>query len=208
MAQHRPVARNRNRGIGQVEVDAHAPLLGQHAEEADGILGETAQIERFPLHGRAPAFADGQRATARFNQPYNVRIDGQGRLWVPDQLNHAVRRVTPAGEVTTVAGAGKAGYADGPAATARFDNPTGVAPLPNGAVVVADRNNNRLRLVTPDGAVATLAGAGEAGFADGTAASARFNQPLDVEFDDSMSRVLVSEDKGHRLRVLPKDTRR
>ena len=105
-------------------------------------------------------------------------------------------------------GAGKAGYADGPAATARFDNPTGVAPLPNGAVVVADRNNNRLRLVTPDGAVTTLAGTGEAGFADGEVASARFNQPLDVEFDDSMSRVLVSEDKGHRLRVLPKDTRR
>ena len=156
----------------------------------------------------APGFADGQRATARFNQPYNVRIDGQGRLWVPDQLNHAVRRVTPAGEVTTVAGAGKAGYADGPAATARFDNPTGIAPLPNGAVVVADRNNNRLRLVTPDGAVTTLAGTGEAGFADGEVASARFNQPLDVEFDDSMSRVLVSEDKGHRLRVLPKDTRR
>lgn len=156
----------------------------------------------------AAGFADGQRATARFNQPYNVRIDGQGRLWVPDQLNHAVRRVTPAGEVTTVAGAGKAGYADGPAATALFNNPTGVAPLPNGAAVVADRNNNRLRLITPDGAVATLAGAGEAGFADGAAASARFNQPLDVEFDDSMSRVLVSEDKGHRLRVLPKDTQR
>ena len=97
---------------------------------------------------------------------------------------------------------------DGPAATARFDNPTGIAPLPNGAVVVADRNNNRLRLVTPDGAVATLAGTGEARFADGEVVSARFNQPLDVEFDDSMSRVLVSEDKGHRLRVLPKDTRR
>jgi hypothetical protein len=72
--------------------------------------------------------------------------------------------------------------------------------------VVADRNNNRLRLVTPDGSVTTLAGNGEAGFADGPVANARFNQPLDVDFDDSMSRILVSEDKGHRLRVLPKDT--
>ena len=154
----------------------------------------------------APGFADGQRGTARFNQPYNVRVDGLGRIWVPDQLNHAVRRVTPAGEVSTVAGSGKAGYIDGATTAAQFNNPTGIAPLPNGAAVVADRNNNRLRLVTPDGSVTTLAGNGEAGFADGPIADARFNQPLDVDFDDSMSRILVSEDKGHRLRVLPKDT--
>lgn len=154
----------------------------------------------------APGFADGRRGTARFNQPYNVRVDGLGRIWVPDQLNHAVRRVTPAGEVSTVAGSGKAGYIDGATTAAQFNNPTGIAPLPNGAAVVADRNNNRLRLVTPDGSVTTLAGNGEAGFADGPVANARFNQPLDVDFDDSMSRILVSEDKGHRLRVLPKDT--
>lgn len=154
----------------------------------------------------APGFADGRRGAARFNQPYNVRVDGLGRIWVPDQLNHAVRRVTPAGEVSTVAGSGKAGYIDGAPTAAQFNNPTGIAPLPNGAAVVADRNNNRLRLVTPDGSVTTLAGNGEAGFADGPIADARFNQPLDVDFDDSMSRILVSEDKGHRLRVLPKDT--
>jgi DNA-binding beta-propeller fold protein YncE len=106
----------------------------------------------------APGFADGRRGTARFNQPYNVRVDGLGRIWVPDQLNHAVRRVTPAGEVSTVAGSGKAGYIDGATTAAQFNNPTGIAPLPNGAAVVADRNNNRLRLVTPDGSVTTLAG--------------------------------------------------
>jgi DNA-binding beta-propeller fold protein YncE len=161
------------------------------------------------LSGNGTAgFADGKGNAARFNQPYNVRVDGEGRLWVPDQLNHAVRRVTPAGEVTTVAGSGKAGYADGAAAAAQFNNPTGVAPLPNGAAVVADRNNNRLRLVTPDGSVTALAGTGEAGFADGPVAESRFNQPLDVDFDDSLSRILVSEDKGHRLRVLPKDAGR
>lgn len=165
----------------------------------------TGMVDTLAGNGTA-GFADGQRAAARFNQPYNVRLDGQGRLWVPDQLNHAIRRVTPDGEVTTVAGTGKPGYADGSATVAQFNNPTGVAPLPNGAAVVADRNNNRLRIVTPDGAVVTLAGAGEPGFADGAVATARFNQPLDVDFDDNLSRILVSEDKGHRLRALAKDT--
>ena len=107
--------------------------------------------------------------------------------------------------MTTVAGSGKAGHADGVAAAAQFNSPTGIAPLPDGGAVVADRNNNRLRLVTPEGAVTTLAGTGEAGYADGAVASARFNQPLDVDFDASRSRIVVSEDKGHRLRVLQQD---
>lgn len=179
-----------------------ADYLNHAVRRVDLVLD---QVDTLAGNGTA-GFADGQRGGARFNQPYNVRVDGKGRLWVPDQLNHAVRRVTPAGEVTTVAGSGKPGYADGPAAAAQFNNPTGVAPLPNGVAVVADRNNNRLRLVAADGSVTTVAGTGEPGYADGPVAAARFNQPLDVDFDDRLSRVLVSEDKGHRLRALPKDT--
>lgn len=167
----------------------------------------SGQVSTIAGNGTA-GFTDGQGAAARFNQPYNVRVDGEGRLWVPDQLNHALRRVTPAGKVTTVAGSGKAGYAEGAGAAAQFNNPTGVAPLPGGGAVVADRNNNRLRLVAPDGSVTTLAGTGEAGYADGAAATVRFNQPLDVDFDADRSRLVVSEDKGHRLRMLPKDARR
>ncbi len=153
-----------------------------------------------------PGNADGLGGNARFNQPYSVRLDDQGRLWVPDQLNHTVRRVTPAGQVVTVAGTGKPGVADGQGVAAQFNNPTGVAPLPNGRAVVADRNNNRLRLIDRDGSVTTIAGSVEAGFADGPAASARFNQPLDVVFDARTGRLFVSEDKGHRVRVLTADT--
>lgn len=93
-----------------------------------------------------------------------------------------MRRVTPAGEVSTVAGSGKAGYIDGATTAAQFNNPTGIAPLPNGAAVVADRNNNRLRLVTPDGSVTTLAGNGEAGFADGPVANASFQSAAGCRF--------------------------
>jgi DNA-binding beta-propeller fold protein YncE len=148
-----------------------------------------------------PGIDDGEGAAARFNQPYNVRVDAQGDLWVPDQLNHAIRRVTPAGLVSTLAGTGKAGFADGDGTAAQFNNPTGVAPLPDGGAVVTDRNNNRLRMIDRHGTVTTIAGS-EAGFGDGPTVSARFNQPLDVVFDANRSRLLVSEDKGHRIRTL------
>lgn len=169
-----------------------------HALRAIDLISGTVST----LAGNGSAgMVDGRGAAARFNQPYNVRVDAQGALWVPDQLNHALRRVSPAGEVRTVAGSGQSGSSDGQGAEARFSNPTGVAPLPDGRVVVADRNNNRLRLVSPDGSVATLTGS-DAGYADGPLQVTRFNQPLDLVYDTMRNRLLVSEDKGHRIRQL------
>lgn len=169
-----------------------------HAIRAIDLISGTVST----LAGNGSAgLADGRGAAARFNQPYNVRVDAHGALWVPDQLNHALRRVSPAGDVRTVAGSGQPGSSDGQGAEARFSNPTGAAPLPDGRVVVADRNNNRLRLVSSDGVVATLAGS-DAGYADGPLPMTRFNQPLDLVYDTVRSRLLVSEDKGHRIRQL------
>lgn len=179
-----------------------ADYLNHAIRKIDLTTGEVSTL----AGNGTPGNADGLGSNARFNQPYSVRLDDQGRLWVPDQLNHAVRRVTPAGQVVTVAGTGKPGLADGQGVAAQFNNPTGVAPLPNGGAVVADRNNNRLRMVGQDGSVTTVAGSAEAGFADGPAASARFNQPLDVVFDARRSRLFVSEDKGHRIRALAAET--
>ena len=106
--------------------------------------------------------ADGNGASARFNQPYNVKVDSAGNLWVPDQLNHSIRKLTPDGNVTTIAGSGKEGYADGAGRSAQFNNPTGLTPTLDGAVIVADRNNHRVRRIAPDGTVSTLAGDGKA----------------------------------------------
>lgn len=208
---------------GLVDGDAHAARFNQpyglaldatettlyvadylnHAVRAIDLV--TGTVSTLAGNGSA-GFVDGRGAAARFNQPYSVRTDAQGVLWVPDQLNHALRRVSPSGQTVTVAGSGQAGTLDGQGTSARFNNPTGAAPLADGRVVVADRNNNRLRLVAADGTVTTLAGT-EAGFADGELAATRFNQPLDVVFDASRSRLLVSEDKGHRIRVLAADPR-
>jgi sugar lactone lactonase YvrE len=143
---------------------------------------------------------DGTGAGARFNQPYNVKIDRAGNLWVPDQSNHAIRKVTPAGVVTTLAGNGKEGFADGAGSGAQFNNPTGLTPATDGSVIVADRNNHRVRRVAPDGTVTTLAGDGKGGFADGALASAQFNRPIDVVQDRRTGALYVSEENNHRVR--------
>ncbi len=84
------------------------------------------------------------------------------------------------GTVTTFAGNGTAGFANGPRSVAMFNTPLDVSVLSNGTVIVVDYTNNRIRAVSPTGEVSTLAGSGTAGSADGTGASATFNQPRSV----------------------------
>lgn len=148
-----------------------------------------------------PGFADGKGVQAQFHQPYNVKRGRDGHLYVPDQNNHAVRRVSVDGAVSTVAGDGKAGFADGQGREARFNNPTGITIAPDGTLFVADRNNHRVRRIDPAGSVSTLAGDGSAGFADGALAQAKFNRPLDVELAPD-GRLYVSEENNHRIRVI------
>lgn len=115
---------------------------------------------------------------ARIGRPRGLAALPDGRLAVADYMHHVIELVDPgSGAVTPLAGAwdGK-GYADGVGAAARFATPYGLA-LVGGALVVADHDNHRLRKVGLDGAVATLAGTGDAGFADGALASAKFNRP-------------------------------
>ncbi len=121
-------------------------------------------------------------AAARFNNPFGTARDSAGNLYVADSANHTIRKITPAGVVTTFAGSpGVAGSADGTGTAARFNTPTGVAVDLVDRVVVADYGNHTIRRITPEGVVTTVAGtAGAAGFADGTGAAARFNFPIDV----------------------------
>src|SRR5205814_785434 len=113
------------------------------------------------------------------NQPSGVATDSAGNMYVADPDNSTIRKVTPGGVVTTLAGlAGSAGSADGTGSAARFSDPYGVATDSAGNVYVADRSNQSIRKVTPGGVVTTLAGlAGSDGSADGTGSDARFTQP-------------------------------
>jgi hypothetical protein len=132
--------------------------------------------------------ADGTGSNARFNNPAGVAVDSAGNVYVADYVNETIRKVTPAGVVTTLAGlAGNAGSADGAGSAARFNDPTGMAVDLAGNVYVSDRGNNTIRKVTLVGAsweVTTLAGlAGVTGSADGTNSAAQFNLPSSLTVD-------------------------
>src|SRR5439155_8824164 len=139
----------------------------------------TKRVTTLAGNGKAGT-ANGKGDQAQFNQPYNVKIDAGGRLYVPDQNNHSVRRIDPDGTVSTVAGNGQSGFANGRGADARFNNPTGLIVGADGVVYVADRNNHRIRAVNSTGEVTTIAGDGTEGFQDGAGPAAKFNRPIDI----------------------------
>ena len=147
-----------------------------------------------------PGFVDGQGADARFHNPMGLAVDVDGSILVTDCGNHAVRRVTMAGAVSTVAGNGGAGYADGEGADARFNAPTDVVVDNNGTIIVADCDNHVLRKIRK-GQVTTLAGDGQGGNADGDGAAARFCNPARLALDER-GRLLVVQAADHTVRVV------
>lgn len=105
------------------------------------------------LAGGEGGFRDGHGGGARFFQPRGLAVDGAGGLWVADSGNHAIRHISSDGVVVTVAGRGEAGWQDGPAEQAAFSRPWGVVGHSSGGVLVADRDNHRIRWVMPGGRV-------------------------------------------------------
>ncbi len=130
---------------------------------------------------------DGAGAGARFNYPCGVAVDAAGNLYVADTYNATVRKITPAGTVTTLAGsAGITGAVDLTGTNALFSQCAGVAVDAAGNVYVADTGNATVRKIAPSGQVTTLAGvAGIAGLADGAGEGALFNQPHGLVVDGS-----------------------
>jgi sugar lactone lactonase YvrE len=136
---------------------------------------------------------DGPGAIASFNGPRGVALDGSGNLYVADFSNHTIRKIDPAGTVTTLAGQARSfGSADGTGAEARFTNPQDIAVDANGTVYVADAGNHTIRRITADGVVSTLAGvAGQKGSTDGPVADARFNSPTGLAVDNAGNLLVV-----------------
>ncbi|MFZ6009911.1 MAG: IPT/TIG domain-containing protein, partial [Bacteroidota bacterium] len=146
-----------------------------------------------------PGYVDAQGGQAQFNTPIGLGIDGSGNLYVGDTGNHRIRRVTSVGVVTTVAGNGQAGFADGNGPLAQFNGIAGVAVDGNNNIYVADGFNHRIRKINGQGVVSTLAGNGTAAFANGTGTAARFNVPYGVACDAS-GNVYVADFSNHSIR--------
>jgi sugar lactone lactonase YvrE len=151
-----------------------------------------------------PGYAEGPGAAARFRRPGGLAADAAGTLYVADTDNHRIRRITPDGTVSTFAGTGVAGYADGGREAAQFDGPQGLVVDRAGTVYVTDYHNNRIRRVTPDGVVSTVAGSGVAGSADGPGAAAQFAGPYGIALDQS-GVLYVTDERNHRVRTIARD---
>ncbi|MCF7676529.1 MAG: hypothetical protein K9M97_14360, partial [Akkermansiaceae bacterium] len=156
------------------------------------------------LAGSGAGYVEGLGAVAKFNQPSGVAIDAGGNIYVADSLNHRIRRIAPDGVTRTFAGTGVAGFADGPADIAQFNQPVGLAMSGGGVLFVSDSLNHRIRVINSAGEVATYSGLGTPGFTDGIAAAARFNTPRGLVIDDSGA-LYIADSLNHRVRRVATD---
>lgn len=146
-------------------------------------------------------YVDGAGSAAEFNQPSDVAVDAQGNIYVADGLNNCIRKITPAGVVSTLAGDGKEGFVNGTGTNAEFDEPVAIAVDAQGNIYVASIANNCIRKITPAGVVSTFAGGRAGGFADGTGTAAEFNEPGDIAVD-AQGNLYVSDVANKAIRKI------
>lgn len=145
---------------------------------------------------------NGTGSAASFNGPSGVCFDISGNVYVADQNNNIIRKITPAGVVTTLAGSGVAGLVNGTGTAAAFNQPSGLCADLSGNIYVADSYNNVIRMITPAGVVTTLAGSGGQVFADGPGLSAQFNSPYGICFDPISGNLYVADQSNRRIRQI------
>lgn len=149
----------------------------------------------------AAGFTDGSGRSALFNHPSGLAVDRNGYVYVTDAGNQRIRLVSPAGMVTTLAGTGIRGAADGPDELAQFDDPSGIILDATGNLYVTDAGSSRIRFLSGDGQVSTVTGFGGGGFADGPLTTAQLSAPQGITVD-TQGRVEVADFGNHRIRVI------
>ena len=151
-----------------------------------------------------PGFADGPSVVAQFAYPAGVAVDQNGNIYVADTGNHRIRKIDPAGIVSTLAGSGQTGFADGVGNVAQFHFPLGIASDDCGNVFVADRSNRRIRKIDPNGVVSTVAGSGVSGCVDGVGTAAQFQSPAGIMVDRA-GKLYVSDLRNRLVRNIARN---
>lgn len=150
--------------------------------------------------GASPYLVNGPALSAKFAAPVDAVEDLSGNVYVADSLNHAVRKIARDGTVSTLAGNGTAGFADGIGTDARFNQVSGLA-ISGNALYVADRGNHRVRKVMLDGRVTTVAGMDTAGWKDGFPNEALLDAPNSVAVD-KQGNVFVADAGNDTIREI------
>ncbi|MEQ8625571.1 MAG: T9SS type A sorting domain-containing protein [Vicingaceae bacterium] len=143
-----------------------------------------SRVSTFAGDGVA-GYIDGSSDTARFDFPASVDIDDQGNIYVADRENHAIRKIDTAGVVSTIAGNGSPGFANGSSAIARFNRPVNTDLDEYGNIYVSDFSNRRIRKINTNNIVSTFAGDGITGLINGPADTSRIGEVFDIEVIDS-----------------------
>jgi ATP-dependent protease HslVU (ClpYQ) peptidase subunit len=144
---------------------------------------------------------DATGTAASFFWPRGVVVDSTGNLFVGDNFNHKIRKITSAGVVTTFAGSGSASSTDATGTSASFNYPYGLGLDSSGNIFVADSGNNKIRKITSGGIVSTIAGSGSNGSTDATGTAASFNYPVGIVVDTSGT-IYVVDTNNHKIRKI------
>ncbi len=151
------------------------------------------------LAGSIYGYAEGTGISVQFAQPYNVAVDEEGNVYVADTNNHRIRKITSAGETTTLAG-GTQGDANGTGGDAQFNYPYGVTVGADGNIYVADTHNHQVRKITPQGVVTTFAGS-TGGYNDATGTDAQFYYPTGITGDKN-GNLYVADKDNNKIRKI------
>ena len=163
------------------------------------VINQAGAVSTLAGKGNSGA-TDGAGASATFNNPTGVAVDLTGNVFVADFLNNRIRKITPGGLVSTLAG-DTVGHSDGIGAVASFYFPNSLAVDASGTVYVTDDANNLIRKIAPDGTVTTIAGNGNAGSANGLGTAASFNDPSGIAIDN-MGNLFVADANNNLIRKI------
>ena len=176
-----------------------ATSLASSITQCSSSGGDQAPFMVSTLAGSSAGNNNGTGTAAKFNNPSGVAVDSSGNIYVADTFNHRIRKISPVGVVTTLAGS-SSGDDDGTGTAAKFNYSRDVAVDSSGNIYVADTSNHRIRKISPASVVTTFAGS-SSGDDDGTGAAAQFNNPIGVAVDSS-GNVYVADTSNHRIRKI------